>query len=427
MSLYSQVAVELAQANPAIYEQVRKHRLIGQAVVSHWYEIGAQYVNRETGRQYKAHHPDELSFVQDDAPRYFLCKGAEGGGKSVAGIVKTLEKLRRGMSGIMGCVGGETLIEGVPVPEWVGGLVPTLYGPQVASKAFLKGQADLYRVQTTRGREVVVTLDHRFLTPAGWRRLRDLHVGGLLAGCDTDCAVPSVGIATSSSGRCLAGSHPYDALSSPVVVDSLSKLLRLAERQYATLLQLLGTHDSTNGRLCICDALLLMDGLGVLCPLREAEPVAYLPSNSPRQQYVQLMRQIDTAQLLLARQFLSDLDLPASDDACLLSEDVGIPMQLLSGVRQRSHLSSSPLQRVQESGGGWAIGACPSETPFFNDMPNYSASPAVFQAFDWDAVTAITFERFDNFYDLTVPATGHYVAGKGGAAGALLNHNSPDF
>lgn len=36
-----------------------------------------------------------------DSPRYGLVKGGEGAGKSVAGIIKDLERLRRGMSGIM--------------------------------------------------------------------------------------------------------------------------------------------------------------------------------------------------------------------------------------------------------------------------------------------------------------------------------------
>ena len=36
-----------------------------------------------------------------DGPRYVLFKGGEGGGKSVAGIVKTLGRLRRGMNGAM--------------------------------------------------------------------------------------------------------------------------------------------------------------------------------------------------------------------------------------------------------------------------------------------------------------------------------------
>lgn len=60
------------------------------------------YTNRDTGRAYTPHHADEERFVAEDGPwRYGLVKGGEGGGKSVAGIIKTLERLRRGMNGIM--------------------------------------------------------------------------------------------------------------------------------------------------------------------------------------------------------------------------------------------------------------------------------------------------------------------------------------
>jgi hypothetical protein len=52
-------------------------------------------------RWYKPHHDEEAHFVFDDAPFAPLCKGGEGSGKSVSGVVKTLERLRRGMSGIM--------------------------------------------------------------------------------------------------------------------------------------------------------------------------------------------------------------------------------------------------------------------------------------------------------------------------------------
>ena len=44
---------------------------------------------------------DEALFVYDDSPRWELLKGGEGAGKSVAGIIKTLNRLKRGMSGIM--------------------------------------------------------------------------------------------------------------------------------------------------------------------------------------------------------------------------------------------------------------------------------------------------------------------------------------
>lgn len=60
------------------------------------------YINSERGKQYAPHHQAEHDFVYQDGPwRYGLAKGGEGGGKSVAGVIKDLERLRRGMSGIM--------------------------------------------------------------------------------------------------------------------------------------------------------------------------------------------------------------------------------------------------------------------------------------------------------------------------------------
>ena len=59
------------------------------------------YVNSETGRVYKPHNDREREVVFSDTPRYLLVRGGEGGGKSVCGIVKTLNRVRRGMSGVL--------------------------------------------------------------------------------------------------------------------------------------------------------------------------------------------------------------------------------------------------------------------------------------------------------------------------------------
>ncbi len=74
----------------------------GVGDITRWAIDGATYVNRDTGKMYAAHHELEARAIQNDAPRYVLFKGGEGGGKSVAGIVKCLGRLRRGMDGIMG-------------------------------------------------------------------------------------------------------------------------------------------------------------------------------------------------------------------------------------------------------------------------------------------------------------------------------------
>jgi len=74
-----------------------RRRLAGETDAS-WPE---EYVNRRTRKAYKPHNEDERLFVYRDTPRHALLKGGEGAGKSVAGIIKNLERLRRGMHGAM--------------------------------------------------------------------------------------------------------------------------------------------------------------------------------------------------------------------------------------------------------------------------------------------------------------------------------------
>ncbi len=61
----------------------------------------SEYVNADRKKLYKPHSEDEAGFVYSDTPRWGLVKGGEGAGKSVSGIIKSLERLRRGMNGIM--------------------------------------------------------------------------------------------------------------------------------------------------------------------------------------------------------------------------------------------------------------------------------------------------------------------------------------
>ena len=60
-----------------------------------------EYVNYETSKTFKPHHESEAGFVYKDTPRHALVKGGEGSGKSAGSCVKNLERLRRGMNGIM--------------------------------------------------------------------------------------------------------------------------------------------------------------------------------------------------------------------------------------------------------------------------------------------------------------------------------------
>jgi len=58
-----------------------------------------EYVNRDTGKVYRPHHELEREVVYSDRPTYLLVKGSEGSGKSVLGIIKALNRVKRGCSG----------------------------------------------------------------------------------------------------------------------------------------------------------------------------------------------------------------------------------------------------------------------------------------------------------------------------------------
>lgn len=60
-----------------------------------------EYKNRDTGKIYKPHNEGEERFVYSDTPTYPAILGGEGSGKSVASIIKTLERVRRGMEGVL--------------------------------------------------------------------------------------------------------------------------------------------------------------------------------------------------------------------------------------------------------------------------------------------------------------------------------------
>jgi len=81
---------------PKLARRRLKKRQLEQ--VSLWPE---QYVSSRTNSSYIPQNEQVRQFIDDDKPRYFLLKGGEGGGKSAAGIIKNLNRLRRGMSGIM--------------------------------------------------------------------------------------------------------------------------------------------------------------------------------------------------------------------------------------------------------------------------------------------------------------------------------------
>jgi hypothetical protein len=65
------------------------------------YEWPVKYKSATSGIEYEPQNQQVADFINNDQPRYALLKGGEGGGKSAAGVIKNLDRLRRGMNGIM--------------------------------------------------------------------------------------------------------------------------------------------------------------------------------------------------------------------------------------------------------------------------------------------------------------------------------------
>lgn len=85
------------------------------------------------------------------------------------------------------CVAGDTVLDGhtmtirqlakLGLPVWV----ETSVGPRLAEPPFLKGRAELLRVDLSDGRSVTVTDDHRFWDGQSWVKAQTLVPGSVLA------------------------------------------------------------------------------------------------------------------------------------------------------------------------------------------------------------------------------------------------------
>ena len=78
-----------------------------------------EYINLERGTPYKPHHQDEHDWVYDTEHRRLLCKGGWGGGKSVAGIIRDLERIKVGAHGIL--ISPKFLTRRKPLRYWTFG------------------------------------------------------------------------------------------------------------------------------------------------------------------------------------------------------------------------------------------------------------------------------------------------------------------
>lgn len=130
--------------------------------------------------------------------------------------------------GGIGCIAGESLIDGIPIKDLTENPieVETLVGRIIASPAYKKGQANLYRVITRTGKQILVTEAHRFLSPKGWHRLRDLGCGDAVACRDTLSETPHRGRSIDYQSSCQGCFRCDGVLLSPLAVFALDKIGR---------------------------------------------------------------------------------------------------------------------------------------------------------------------------------------------------------
>src|SRR4051794_10262830 len=63
--------------------------------------VSKELLGRGKPAEYRPHNQDEFEAVYTDSPRRVLIKGGLGSGKSTCGIIKTLNRLRRGCNGAL--------------------------------------------------------------------------------------------------------------------------------------------------------------------------------------------------------------------------------------------------------------------------------------------------------------------------------------
>ena len=262
-----------------------------------------------------------------------------------------------------GCLRGDTLIEGVPVAERSASSVRTLSGWASASQGYLKGQAELYRVTTRRGQTAVATLDHRFLTPLGWRPLSQLAVGAAIGGSAYAHDLRDSRTGSGWTARCFGGSHQHDA-----------QLILAAAGHCSTWLSSV-PNTSVLGRASYRHARIDSSPEELL-----QHPVVIEALRSRKEHAEPSLR--------------TRLEVPLSHGTSAL---LGTGAQL-SASESRSWCGD--FERTRAHGP-------------YKEVSSYTPTVGV-----WDEIVNIEFDRFGDFYDLTVPSLQHYEAG------GLWHHNS---
>jgi replicative DNA helicase len=309
------------------------------------------------------------------------------------------------VGGYSGCVAPETMIEGVPIAERKCEVLSTLFGPALPSNPYLKGREDLYEVQTRSGSRVVVTLDHRFLSPTGWSRLRHLCVGSLIAADGSENDSFGLGRRSGFPGCYLSDLRRCGELLHPVQVELLNKWRQLRRIVYGNISSVPHAHLSTADSCCLL------------------EPYGWDPSQLPSPASV------------YGFAYEGWLCSASSGDTRPPTERSFLPPN--SGERFHpsvNYINASCWRRDTEPRHASRVNPLPflgvreNGVPFFlcGDFLSRNQQPPVRRGSDsefghqafWDEITSIKFIRHGEYYDIFVPTYNHY------SAHGLWHHNS---
>lgn len=309
-------------------------------------------------------------------------------------------------AGGMGCVGGETMIDGVPIKDYLGGKVDTLFGKCESTRSYEKGVANLYRVSTRLGRSVVVTLHHRFLTPSGWNQLQSLCVGGLIGVHDDLHDVSDRGKGLDSQDYYYGDFRQYGELPSPLEVAYLSKL-----RQFHKTVCDSSALDYIPYHVCKKSS---FDRLGL--PIHEDGGLCYCEEDGGESVHQTSFR-LDQSSLQSSYKNIPDY----------IGQLFEYQGALTSSCGQQYPVSSQvlPLREV-------CVSPEFANTPFYQQLKKNFEVPDIDEQYIdnqsfflshhnigiWDEITKIEFVRNDIFYDISVPDAEHYLAE------GIYHHNS---
>jgi hypothetical protein len=344
---------------------------------------------------------------------FIECYGAAGlihhnSGKSSFGIIKDLERLRTGCVGILCCVDAHTIINGIPIAERTEpGLVNTLYGPMWASTAFCEGRADLFLVATQGGRSVTVTLTHRFLTPIGWRQLRDLRVGDLIVADDSEHGQNGSEIWPNSQDYYSSDLRPYGELDTPWAQCDPGR--SLLPGLLGSCPDLIAAHRD---RVCIARSFLQTHSdEGAMGPpfLDKVDRSGCVRYDVCPEFPVRASR-TDNRKGFVRNPIVLNLDNDENERSAhcpWLLPLLAIPRNQQSprflGATCPHHIGQECVRdRISEPG-------------LLDSYGNYTTEVRYVQ------IERISFQKYGDFYDLTVPVAGHY------SAHGLFHHNSPDI